>query len=331
VGDYLPGGFNNEPTARFSKWNRTNWVHISAVPCRSRGGINALWASDTFIYVAGLFGLSCEESDYVLLKGDGTNWSTVGRVDGQVYAILESGTNVYLGGRFSMGGLAAATNVARWDGVRWSSIGGGIRNDRGDAFVSALAVDGDRLFVGGFFQFAGSAPANNVACWNGSEWSALGSGVNDDYVRSLAVIGHDLYVGGSFSRAGGVPASNVARWDGTNWSALGSGTSHSVHALAANGDALFVSGDFTEAGRQPSIRFAIWYARPELRADHISDVLELSWPLFGSNYVLEASDRIDVPTWNESSGGVTAAVDRWTVHELPTDLRQFYRLRRKQP
>jgi hypothetical protein len=170
------------------------------------------------------------------LEGDGTNWSTLASVDGQVYAILESGTNLYVGGRFNMGGLAA-TNVARWDGVRWSSIGGGIRNDRGDAYVSALAVDGDRLFVGGFFQFAGSAPANNVACWNGSEWSALGSGVNDDYVRSLAVIDHNLYVGGSFSRAGGVSASNVARWDGTKWSALGSGTSHSVHALAANGDA----------------------------------------------------------------------------------------------
>ena len=38
---------------------------------------------------------------------------------------------------------------------------------------------------------------NNIAKWNGSTWSAFGSGM-DGTVYALAVIGSDLYVGGIF-------------------------------------------------------------------------------------------------------------------------------------
>jgi hypothetical protein len=49
-------------------------------------------------------------------------------------------------------------------------------------------VSGNTLYAGGGFSSAGSVAATNIAQWNGSSWSPLGSGVND-YVYALAVSG----------------------------------------------------------------------------------------------------------------------------------------------
>jgi hypothetical protein len=46
-------------------------------------------------------------------------------------------------------------------------------------YVSALAVSGSTLYAGGEFTTAGGSAANNIAQWNGSSWSALGSGMNE--------------------------------------------------------------------------------------------------------------------------------------------------------
>jgi cysteine-rich repeat protein len=71
-------------------------------------------------------------------------------------------------------------------------------------------VGGTDLYVGGWFTTAGGVSANHIAKWDGSTWSALGSGAYD--VRALAVGGTDLYVGGWFTTAGGKPSSNFAIW-----------------------------------------------------------------------------------------------------------------------
>jgi len=86
--------------------------------------------------------------------------------------------------------------------------------------------------------------------WDGSTWSALGSGVNST-VFPLAVSGTNLYAGGEFATAGVVPANNIAKWDGSAWSALGSGVNGIVGALAVRGTNLYVGGQFTTAGGVP--------------------------------------------------------------------------------
>jgi hypothetical protein len=122
--------------------------------------------------------------------------------------------------------------------------------------VYALAVSGTNLYAGGLFTTAGGAPANHLAKWDGSAWSALGSGVGGFYltfVYALAVSGTDLYAGGQFINAGGVPANYIAKWDGSTWSALGSGMDNDVYALAADGlGHLFVGGGFLLAGTNVS-------------------------------------------------------------------------------
>jgi hypothetical protein len=125
----------------------------------------------------------------------------------------------------------------------------------GVAGSNAAVVDGSgNLYIGGSFTWAGAVNANQVVKWDGSSWSALGSGIND-VVLALAVSGSDLYAGGRFTMAGGKAATNIAKWDGSSWSALGPGISYyMVCALAVSGSDLFAGGDFrTEDGTSTGI------------------------------------------------------------------------------
>ena len=138
----------------------------------------------------------------------------------------------------------------------WVSLNPGMPGANGD--VSAIAVDGSgNVYVGGGFTFIGTVPANYIAKWDGSAWSALGSGMNGD-VYALAVSGTNLYAGGDFTTAGGVPANNIAKWNGSAWSALGSGMNGTVYALAVSGTNLYAGGYFTTAGGVTANNIAKW-------------------------------------------------------------------------
>lgn len=114
-----------------------------------------------------------------------------------------------------MGAAITANRIARWDGSTWSALGSGGGNGV-SGWVYALAVSGTDLYVGGQFTRAnfGSSPitANRIGRWNGSAWSALGSGM-ETHVRALAATDLDtLYVAGNFLLAGGKPSSYIGRY-----------------------------------------------------------------------------------------------------------------------
>ena len=137
----------------------------------------------------------------------------------------------------------------------WTSITSSVADVNGTVY--ALAVSGNDLYVGGEFTRVGGVSANNVAKWDGTNWSALGSGVenggNLTRVYALAVSGTDLYVGGIFTTAGGSDANYIAKWNGRrSGTALVSGgnngVSSTVNALAVSGTDLYVGGQFNTAG-----------------------------------------------------------------------------------
>jgi hypothetical protein len=127
--------------------------------------------------------------------------------------------------------------------------------------VSAIAVSGSNVYVGGSFTQAGGVNTRNIAMWNGSSWSALGSGIGDStlgFVSDILALGSDIYAAGSFNTAGGVSAKHIARWNGTEWSALGSGLGSYANALATNGTDIFVGGNFITAGDVSANYIAKW-------------------------------------------------------------------------
>src|SRR5207245_7504002 len=99
-------------------------------------------------------------------------------------------------------------------------------------YVNAVRVDpAGNVYAGGFFTTAGGVTVNGVAKWNGTSWSALGSGISgananvEDFAFDKS---GNVYVGGSFTTAGGLPASCIAKWDGTSWSSLSDGAGGSL-------------------------------------------------------------------------------------------------------
>ena len=138
-------------------------------------------------------------------------------------------------------------------------VGLGFGDEHRVRLVNALAVSGTNLYAGGYFTTAGGVAATNIAQWNGSSWSALGSGMRSLRLMTLAVSGTNLYAGGYFTTAGGVAANYIAQWNGSSWSALGSGmNSACVYALAVSGTNLYAGGDFTTAGGVSANHIAQW-------------------------------------------------------------------------
>ncbi len=138
--------------------------------------------------------------------------------------------------------------------ITWSALGSGVGNS-----VSAIAVSGSDVYVGGNFTTAGGISANYIAKWNTSTsaWSALATGMNGQ-VNAIAVSGSNVYVGGWFTTAGGSSAKYIAKWNGT-WSALGSGMDDvGVNAIAVSGSDVYVGGTFTTAGGITVNRTAKW-------------------------------------------------------------------------
>src|SRR5262245_41941522 len=217
-----------------------------------------------------LTGSSTTPSGTLLLLQDGgcqPSWvPTFGRPPGfndTVWAATVfddgSGPALYAAGRY----------VGKWDGTRWSALGSVVSSIYGFALVSALTVyddgSGPALYAGGNFTEVAGVAASVVAKWDGTRWSALGSGMYDG-VSALTVYddgsGPALYAGGGFTTAGGVMANRIAKWDGSSWSALGTGMNSSVAVLTVyddgSGPALYAGAVFPTAGLLDAHPIAKW-------------------------------------------------------------------------
>ncbi len=145
------------------------------------------------------------------------------------------------------GELYAATagsgtyKVWRWTGATWSQVG------YAAGIVEALTSFGGQLVAAGNFPTIDGVAANKIASWDGTTWSALGSGLVGD-ARCLAGLGGVLYVGGEFVSAGGVPAGNLAMWNGSSWSA-GPAFDDVVEAIAVRSTTAIVNSYVFVAGR----------------------------------------------------------------------------------
>jgi len=141
--------------------------------------------------------------------------------------------------------------------ANWVSMGGHLGAD--SLVYSAVADGSGNLYIGGMFGAIGNTLATGVAKWNGSSWSALGSGMSPVY--ALAVSGNTLYAGGWFTMAGGTNVNYIAQWDGVKWSSLGSGMGPMngyVYALAVSGPNLYAGGFFATAGGIAAPGVAKW-------------------------------------------------------------------------
>src|SRR5437867_3808936 len=181
------------------------------------GVVYALAVSGSDLYAGGYFTAAGGGAATNIAKWNGSSWSALGSgIGGSVYALAVSGSDLYAGGYFTAAGGSSANRIAKWNGSSWSALGSGLGRPPGyPVYVYALVVSGSDLYAGGQFTTAGGSAASSIAKWNGSSWSALGSGIGGGVygsaVYALAVSGSDLYAGGYFTTAGGKVSAYIAR------------------------------------------------------------------------------------------------------------------------
>lgn len=277
---YVAGSFataGNVTANSIAKWNGSQWSPLGdgvSAPYHSEVYALAVFNDGTgpALYAAGYFTSAGGVAANSIAKWNGTTWSPLGSgITGagidytwvRTLAVFDDGTGpaLYAGGLFTRAGGLAVRSIAKWNGSSWSGVGSGIDDVDWYRYVLALEVfndgSGPALYAGGLFNRAGGITANNIAKWNGSNWSPLGSGT-DGSVNSLASFddgsGPALYASGSFYTAGGVPTGSwsLARWNGTAWASAIGGLLARTYALKVaddgNGPRLYAIGSSPQTG-----------------------------------------------------------------------------------
>lgn len=240
-------------------WDGSSWNVLGSL---GAGGteVTSLGVSYTGALVAGGT-FSGHVATYVA-----SSWSTLGGgLDDKVLAFSAYGGELIVGGAFLNANSPSKPlqRLGRWDGSNWKQFGKGLTNTYivGSSTVigavRSMAVASGILYAGGYFDDAAGSPAHKVAAWDGSDWTALGSGIaaGGAYaagVHAVAVYSGNIVVAGIFENAGGSAASRIASWNGSTWSTLGTapndGLNGTAYALVVQGSDLYVGGSFTANG-----------------------------------------------------------------------------------
>src|SRR5262245_56486529 len=279
----IGGAFQNAGTVvgrGVAAWDpaSTAWSRFGS-GLRDASGIGRVSALATLpggdLVAAGVFRLNGNPAFEGVARWDGTSWSPLRGATGLALTnvtalrMLPNG-DLVAGVTFIQANYATGNGVALWNGTEWALIGGLFTQSGSAGILSefALMPNGD-LVVGGRFDDAGGVAVSNIARWNGSTWSAIGTvpslTQSGSMILSLAVLPNgDLVAGGDFGVWRGDPFDCIARWNGTQWQALGPGLTttgfgRNVKSLLAmpNGD-LIASGGFTNAGVTPVANIARW-------------------------------------------------------------------------
>lgn len=229
---YVAGSFTQAGgrlAKHIARWDGSAW---STVGVGVREGFdNGVFALEVFddgtgaaLYAGGAFRVAGGTASRRVARWDGLAWSPVKEgpgADDTVFALeaydLGEGPRLFAAGDFLNIDGVPANRVAQWDGIEWSPLGVGVLRDV-NALVGFDDGTGPALYAAGaFFRLGDDRRAYYIARWDGSDWSPLGAGLDDD-AEALAV--HDdgsgpaLYVGGVFSTAGGAASTGIARWNG---------------------------------------------------------------------------------------------------------------------
>jgi hypothetical protein len=252
-------------------------VVLAAAPARAQLVQPDFWGTDgevtsiarlgNTIYLAGLFSSvgPATGGAVPIDRRSGVPWSRFARVNGIVHAVTSDGSGGwFVGGDFTavegephhnVAHLRADGTVDSWDphveDVEYV-ITSGIVNPIHT--VSALALGGDVLYIGGRFEVVGGQSHRGIAAVNASTGAVLAWNPQaDGAVTALVADREMLFVGGGFSTMAGQPRARLAAFrlaDGslTAWNPAADGT---VLTMAVARNMVLIGGEFDHVGGEP--------------------------------------------------------------------------------
>lgn len=192
-----------------------------------------------------------------LATGRATSWAP--RTNGRPRTIVVSGNRVFVEGSFSVVNDVSRLNLVALDGTTgaldtWDA---GALGPPGllSSSIYSLAVQGERLYVGGYFSSPGMQPRYSVAALDVntaavSDWAALLDG------RATGVFPENdrVYVSGPFYHVGGVARTTIVALDPATATLLPwapeftAGCSALVEVLVRSGSTIYLGGTFYGVG-----------------------------------------------------------------------------------
>lgn len=216
---YAGGAFTSSgstTTNHIAYWNGSQWMQVA-------GGLNdavkTMCVGNSSLYIGGDFTNAGALTVNRICMWDGSNFSTLGTGftttssghSCRVHSLCIYNGHLYVGGTFEHVNNTDMHNIAMWNGSSWVAIGDIEGSSHGENAVNAFCVYDNHLYVGGNFGSCDGHSSSNIGCWNGNQWTTIGTGMNAE-VQSLAVHKNKLYLGGSFTLADGTTVSNIAQY-----------------------------------------------------------------------------------------------------------------------
>ncbi len=224
-----------------------------------------------------------------LARWDGTAFHSLGTgwafdSVNAVWSLLTSdaigGQNrLYIGGGFGTIAGQPAGSVAMWDGTTLTPIASSMTLVGINPIVPALTTfddgqgGGTQLYIGGRFSAVDGVPANMIARWNGTTWSAVGTNLvpRNAAAEIDALLVYDdgtgpaLYAGGTNLRINNETINRATvKWDGTTWSPVGQALTGRTWTLAAfddgSGTKLYAGGTQSAVGFIYRLENNVWVA-----------------------------------------------------------------------
>ena len=259
-----------------AQWDGTTWRPFGVGLTGGTASVTNLgFLPDGSLLVIGGFQNTGATSCRNVARWNGTGWAQVGPSLGSG---IFSGLHIDSDGTFFVGFNFTATGpgfnlnrVACWNGTTWQELSGGVQPQfvGGQASVREITrLPTGELLVGGRFHSAGPTVASSIATWNGTGWSAMGSGVGqtsstfEPVWTSTNLPDGRLFVAGDLRDAGLKSARQMAVWSGNSWSPVAKGVDDEVLALSpAAGGGYIVGGRFTRIGYIEAKGVAHWDGR----------------------------------------------------------------------
>ena len=130
----------------------------------------------------------------------------------------------------------------------YTALGSGV-GEFNDRVWSIYALNENQVYIGGNFRSAGgNTNIEDITMWNGKNFTALGSGVNNTVYAIYALDSEHVYIGGSFTSAGGnTTIKYITMWNGNTFTKLGdgNGVTNAVYAIyALDENHIYIGGTF---------------------------------------------------------------------------------------
>ena len=166
--------------------------------------------------------------------------------------------------------------MAVYDGSSWTSLAPMLPAGQRISCV-AMASDGD-IVVGGVFSVINGVAAQNIARWNGSSWSAIGSGISTAVTGVDVLLSGDVVALANVTIGSGDVVSSVRRFSAGAWTTVGPAWTDKLSVVRALPNGEFVvarGGQYGSVYRletNSNGTFWVHFGSLPLKSEFISDI-----------------------------------------------------------